>query len=58
MAQVDIETVYEAIAKSIDLVGPQQSEHFLARLALLLSQESDSTEKVLSLVKQAGSLQE
>ncbi|MES0827374.1 hypothetical protein [Ruegeria sp. SCP11] len=58
MEQADIEVIYEAIAKSIDLVGPRQSEHFLARLALLLSHEIDSTKKVLSLVQQASSLQE
>ena len=53
MTPSDVEVVYEALANAIDRVGPDQSELFLAKLALLLSREVGSAEKVLPLVTEA-----
>ncbi len=39
MTQSDLEPVFEALAQAIDTVGPEQSEVFLAKVALALADQ-------------------
>jgi len=55
MTPTDLERVYDTLAASLDSVGPDKSELFLAKLALLLSHEIDDAGRVLDLVREAGS---
>ena len=58
MTSAEIEKTYEALAKAIDSVDPEQSEIFLAKLALLLSREIGDTKVVFSLIEQAAQFHE
>ena len=49
----DVETVYDALAETLDAVGEGKGELFLAKLALLLSHEIGDASRVLSLIAQA-----
>lgn len=49
----DVETVYDALAETLDAVGEGKAELFLAKLALLLSHEIGDAPRVLSLIEQA-----
>lgn len=57
MAAGDIEIVYNAIAHEIDQVGTEQSELFLAQLALLLANALDDNELALKCVAEASAFQ-
>ncbi len=48
------EAVYEAMAQAIDAAGPERTELLLAKFALLLSEETRDTGKVLALLSQAA----
>ncbi|WP_300436313.1 hypothetical protein [uncultured Mameliella sp.] len=50
MTQAELERIYEAMAKAIDAVGPDQSEVFLARLALALAEDLDQPERALEVI--------
>jgi hypothetical protein len=54
MTPTDVERVYDAIAETLDTVGTEKSELFLAKLALLLSNELGDVEQVLSLINMAS----
>lgn len=53
MISTDVERVYDALAETLDIVGAEKSELFLAKLALLLSNELDDAERVLSIIDMA-----
>ncbi|MFT5112685.1 MAG: hypothetical protein ACI8P9_002012 [Parasphingorhabdus sp.] len=57
MISGDIEIVYNAIAEEIDQVGAENSELFLAQLALLLAHALDDDELTLKCVTQASAFQ-
>lgn len=54
MTPDNVEHVYDALAETIDRVGKEKSELFLAKLALLLSNEIGDVERVLSLINTAS----
>lgn len=54
MSPEQVETVYEAMARQIDAVGAGQSELFLAKLALLLSERLDDTGAALDAIAVAA----
>ena len=53
MTPADVETVYDRLALTIDRVGPEKSELFLAKLALLLSHEIGDAARVAELIEAA-----
>lgn len=53
MTPTDIETVYDALAAQIDSVGPEKSELFLIKLALLISHELSDANSVIQLIDYA-----
>lgn len=50
MTQAELERVYEAMAEAIDDVGPDQSEVFLARLALALAEDLNQPDRALQVI--------
>ncbi|WP_425073589.1 hypothetical protein [Sagittula sp. S175] len=54
MTPSEVETVYEALARRLDTVGPERRELFLAKLALLLAHEVEDTGQVLHLIEDAS----
>lgn len=54
MTPIDVERVYDGLAASIDAAGPEKSELFLAKLALLLSVELGDVARVLGLIDEAA----
>lgn len=54
MTPREVETVYEALAVKLDSVGAPKRELFLAKLALLLSHDLGSAERVCRLVDEAA----
>lgn len=54
MTPTDVELVYDALAQKIDTVGPEKSELFLAKLALLLSHEIGNPTRVIRLIDAAS----
>ena len=54
MNSENIELIYEKIAETIDQVGQNQSELFLAKLALLLARETDDPERVIQCINEAS----
>ena len=54
MNQGDLETVYAALAAKIDEVGEDQSELFLAKLALLLAHRNGDVEDVRTCIDDAA----
>lgn len=53
MTQTDVETIYAALAETIDRVTPEKSELFLAKLALLMAHELDDLDRVRALIESA-----
>lgn len=53
MTPTDVERVYEALAEGVDRAGAQNSELFLAKLALLLSHELGDAARAVALIKMA-----
>ncbi|UWR27995.1 hypothetical protein K3757_08690 [Sulfitobacter sp. S223] len=53
MTPTDVEAVYDALAAQIDSVGPEKSELFLIKLALLLSHEFGDANRVIKLIYDA-----
>lgn len=54
MTPTDVEAVYDALAQTLDAAGPQKSELFLAKLALLLAHEVGDVARVRTLIAQAA----
>jgi len=54
MKAAEIEIVYEALAKKIDIVGKENSNIFLAKLILLLAKDLKNLDKVLSKIDDAS----
>lgn len=54
MSPEELEQTYEALARQIDAVGPEKSELFLAKLALLLANRIGSADVVAGLVAEAS----
>ena len=55
MSPTDVETVYDAPAERLDAVGPEKSELFLIKLALLLSHNLGDAARVVNLIEEAQS---
>lgn len=53
MTQSDVETIYAALAEAIDRVTPDQADHFLAKLALLMAHEIGDVDQVRTLIQSA-----
>jgi len=49
----DLETVYAALAEGIDAHGPDQSEMFLAKVALLLAEALNDEARALQAIADA-----
>lgn len=54
MTPTDVEHVYDALAETLDAVGAEKSELFLAKLALLLSHEVGDRTRVITLIADAA----
>ncbi|MEZ5716379.1 MAG: hypothetical protein R3D85_15200 [Paracoccaceae bacterium] len=54
MTPREVETVYEALAETLDRVGPARRELFLAKLALLLSHDLADAPRVCSRIDEAA----
>lgn len=50
MSQHDLEPVYDALAEAIDAVGPEQSEIYLAKVALALAERLGNVEETLATI--------
>ncbi|MGC6453629.1 MAG: DUF2783 domain-containing protein [Candidatus Puniceispirillaceae bacterium] len=48
-----MEDVYAALAEGIDRHGPEASEMFLAKVALLLAEDSGDADRALKLINDA-----
>ena len=53
MTPTDVETIYAALAETIDRVTPEKSELFLAKLALLMAHEINDVDHVRTLIQNA-----
>jgi len=51
MRQHDLEAVYDALAEGIDAVGPEQSELYLAKVALALAERLGDAEESLATIE-------
>jgi len=49
----ELETVYDALAESIDAAGPGREALFLTKLALLMAREVGSAERMQALIDAA-----
>lgn len=54
MNKQDLETVYAALAAKIDAVGEEQSELFLAKLALVLAHRNGNARDVETCIDEAA----
>ncbi len=54
MDQNDLETAYEALAQKIDAISVEQTELYLAKLALLLAKEVGNLTRVLDCIDGAA----
>ncbi|MDF1727568.1 MAG: hypothetical protein P1U53_07455 [Sulfitobacter sp.] len=54
MTPREVETIYEALALQLDSLGNGQRDLFLAKLALLLSQDLGDTDLVCRRIKEAA----
>ncbi len=54
MDQNDLETAYEALAQKIDAISVEQTELYLAKLALLLAKEVGNLPRVLDCIDGAA----
>ena len=52
MSQHDLEAVYDALAEAIDVVGPEQSEIYLAKVALALAERLGDVEETLAAIRE------
>lgn len=52
-SMTNLETVYAALAEGIDTSGPEKSEMFLAKAALLLAQALDDQDRALQAIADA-----
>ncbi|MGH7057746.1 MAG: FAD-dependent monooxygenase, partial [Acetobacteraceae bacterium] len=52
LGEAGLERVFEAISRAADVAGEAGASHFLARLALMLSQEIGDAGRVLALIEQ------
>lgn len=50
MRQEELETIYEALARSIDDIPAQARELYLAKLALALAETLDDTPRALAVI--------
>ena len=50
---IDLETVYAALAEGIDAHGPEHSEMFLAKAALLLAEALGNEDRALRAIADA-----
>lgn len=48
-----LETVYDTLAEAIDQAGPEKSELFLVKLALLQAQEQGNAQQFAELTQRA-----
>ncbi len=55
MGQATLEDVYSALAEGMDRHGPEKSEMFIAKVALLLANEIGSPQRCLDLISEAES---
>lgn len=53
MTGQEIEEIYEAMARALDGVGPDKSDLFLAKLALLLAEQAPDNDSVLRCIEAA-----
>jgi hypothetical protein len=53
MTHATLEDVYTRLAEGIDIHGPEQSEMFLAKVCLLLSEELGDAGRALALIEAA-----
>lgn len=53
MSAKDIESIYEAMAEAIDTVGAGKTEHYLAKLALLLARATGDVTIALACIAEA-----
>ena len=54
MSPADVETVYEALAETLDTVGPDKQALFLAKLALLLASDIGDAARVTQRISEAA----
>lgn len=54
MTPTQVEQVYDGLAQTLDTVGQEKSELFLAKLALLLAREIGDPGRVLGLIVDAS----
>ena len=55
MGQATLDDVYSALAEGIDRHGPEKSEMFIAKVALLLANEIGAPQRCLDLISEAES---
>lgn len=48
-----IEPVYETLAQTIDAIGPEKTDLFLSKLALLLAHDLNDPDRVIALIQEA-----
>lgn len=54
MTPIEIETVYDAMAIALDIVGEDRQNLLLAKLVLLLSNDLGDTELICKRIKEAS----
>lgn len=54
MTPIQVEHIYDALAQTLDTVGAEKSELFLAKLALLLGREVGDPDRVVTLISEAS----
>lgn len=54
MQPLELEEIYEALARQIDAVPAERRELFFAKLALLLTQELGDANRALALIRSAA----
>ncbi|WP_238366685.1 hypothetical protein [Mesobacterium pallidum] len=54
MQALELEEIYEALARQIDAVPAARRELFFAKLALLLTQELGDADRALALIQSAA----
>ena len=53
MSEADLEQAYDLIAEAVDRVGPARESPFLARLALALSAQLPSIDRLVEAIRAA-----
>ena len=54
MTDLEMEEIYESLAKKIDKFGKEKSDIFLAKLVLLLSKKFTDLDEILNYVEEAS----